>query len=411
MSDIKEKPNPFTLSPKLWAKTSWTDKKNVDQFITEYEETLKNRDRQSVTFSLENTAIEIHDGRCSLRFHDNGVWSDNYFFTKFAWSKLGMFFPRYFSGFTRDCKYQYGEQSEKIIEDLYYNLSQTTQSSDRKLVFRLENNVDGMNIIRTVVTESFTEIDDDLLLSKFKEDKTIQDKFVLNARISDTYSNIRIGDAFPHDYELDSPIPMVEFSNADNGGKSLKARSGTFTGKCWNSLCSLNTQNIKKWFHTGDINRINENFNYVYTMLFNNSSEMIEQYKKSQDIPVRINENFTIFKGTGKKKQLITHGHLNKSINKDIACKSLIESSLPNRVRFNGKHVSALTKSFLTWNDPKMITKTSSLARCVDALTLHAQQYEMESRVAIEDYASYLLDRYIHCKEISIDPMEKLITI
>ena len=38
MSDIKEKPNPFTLSPKLWAKTSWTDKKNVDQFITEYEE-------------------------------------------------------------------------------------------------------------------------------------------------------------------------------------------------------------------------------------------------------------------------------------------------------------------------------------------------------------------------------------
>lgn len=409
-TDVKEKnQNPFTLDHKIWSKVSWVEKKSVNQFITEYGEIQKNRERESVEFSLENTALEIQDGRCSLRFLDGGTWSDNFYFTNFAWSKLGMFFPRYFTGFTKDCRFKFGQQSEDMIEELYHKIANTSRMSDRKLTFRLEYNVDGRNIIRTCVSENFAELDDDLLLNKLREDKNIQDKFILNSRISDVYTNIRIGNYVPKEYELRTPIPMVEFSNADNGGKSLKARSGTFTGLCWNTVCSNRTENIKRWYHTGDVNRITDNISSVYDLLFNSCDELIANYQKAQNIPIRISDHFRLFHGKGKKKKLITHGHLSDKFNEDIACKSLIDQSVPNATNPNGKHINALVKSPLTWNDSRMITETQSLARCVDALTLHAQQYNMESRVQIEDYATYLLEKYIDKKEIVIDPTEKLV--
>tara|TARA_B100001287_G_C22647206_1_gene513348 strand:- start:7 stop:1251 length:1245 start_codon:yes stop_codon:yes gene_type:complete len=408
--DVKEKKqNPFTLDHKLWSQVSWVEQKSVNQFLTEYGEIQKKRERYSVEFALENTALEIQEGRCSLRFFDGGSWSDNFYFTNFAWSKLGMFFPRYFTGFTKDCRFKFGEQSEDMIEELYHKIANTSRMSDRKLTFRLEHNVDNRNIIRTVVSESFAELDDDLLLNKLREDKNIQDKFVLNSRISDVYTNIRIGNTVPNQYELMKPIGMVEFSNADNGGKSLKARSGKFTGKCWNSLCSLDSKNIKRWYHTGDVNRITDNISSVYDLLFKSSEELIVKYQKAQNIPVKISDHFRLFHGKGKKKKLITHGHLLNNFNEDIACKSLIDQSVPNATKPNGKHINALVKSPLTWKDSRMITETQSLARCVDALTLHAQQYNMENRVQIEDYATYLLEKYIDKKEIVIDPTEKLV--
>jgi len=408
---IVEKNTNFTVPAKCWSKVDWVQKKSVNQFLHEYGEIQKSRERESVEFSLENTALEIQNGKCSLRFLDGGTWSDNFYFTNFAWSKLGMFFPRYFTGFTKDCRFKFGEQAENIIEELYYKIANTSKMADRKLTFRLEHNVDGRNIIRTVVSENFAELDDDLLLNKLKEDKNIQDKFVLNCRISDVYSNIRIGNSVPLEYELKTPIGMVEFSNADNGGRSLKARSGMFTGKCWNSLCSTNSNELKRWYHTGDVNRITDNISNVYNFLFDNSNELIESYKKAQNIPIRISDHFKLFHGTGKNKKLITHGHLATKFNEDIACKSLIDQSVPNAVKPNGKHINSLVKSPLTWQDSRMITESQSLARCIDALTLHAQQYDMEARVDIEDYASYLLEKYIDKKEIVIVPTEKLVII
>ncbi len=406
-----QEPTQFALTPKIWANINWTEQRSVNDFLSEYTQIEKNRDRFSLITDLQKTQIEIHNGQATLRFYDGGSWTDNYYFTKFAWSKLGTFFPRYFSGFIKDCQHKFGEESEELIENLYENIIYTNYMSDKNLVFRLERDVDGKDIIRSVVSESFTELDDDLLFNKLREDKDIQDKYILNARVCDTYSNIRIGDTVPNSYELKKPISMVEWSNADGGGKAVKARSGIFTGLCWNTVCAINSNHIWKKYHSGDVNRVTESISNVYKFLFAQSEEYKTKYSQAQEIPVRIADNFRVYSGKGKKKKLITHGHLNRKFNRDIACKSFIEGALPNRVKPNGKHISSLCNGILTWNSPKMITETPSLARCIDALTLHAQDYNMEQQVDIEDYASYLLEHYVHKEEIIVEPNSKFVRL
>jgi len=414
-TDVKTKPKrsknplPFALKPKIWFNTNFGKKMCVGDFIKGYKEIQSQRDRFTTTYSFENTKLEILDGQCTMRFKDGNSWSDNFYFTNFAWSKLGMFFPRYFCGFVRDSITKLNNP-DTLIEELYWNICEDRNFRDDKIVFRLENNVDGKNIIRSVVSKSFTELDDDILLKKMEEDVLLQDKYILKARISDTYSNIRIGNTTPKNFELRKPIGMVEFSNADSGGKSLKARSGMFTGHCLNGACDIKGSGIKKWYHTGDKDRMTDNICEVYNFLMSNTGRMISNYKKAQQIPITISDNFLIFQGRGKNRKVITSDKIGFG-NSDLACKSFIEQSTPNSVKPKGKNIKSLVNSITTWKSSKMITEEPTLARCIDALTLHAQEYTMEECVDLEDYATLLLNNNVHRKEIVIDPTPNLVVL
>ena len=414
-TDVKTKPNrsknplPFGLKPKIWFNTNFGKQMNVGDFIQGYKEIQSQRDRFSATYSFEQTKLEFIDGQCTMRFKDGKHWSDNFYFTNFAWSKMGMFFPRYFCGFVKDSINKL-DNPDDLIEELYWNICDDINYRDNQLVFRLENDVDGKNIIRSVVSKSFTELDDDILLKKMEEDPNIQDKYILNAKISDTYSNIRIGNTTPKKFELRKPIGMVEFSNADSGGKSLKARSGMFTGHCLNGLNSIVSNGIRKWYHTGDKARMTDNIHEVYTFLMSNTQSMITDYNKAQQVPIKISDNFLIFQGRGKNRKVITSDKIGFG-NSDLACKSFIEQSTPNSVKPKGKNIKNLVNCITTWKSSKMITEEPTLARCIDALTLHAQQYEMEERVDLEDFATLLLNKNKHKKEIVIDPTPNLVVL
>ena len=136
VKEPKNKPIPFALNSKIWYREKFSRRLNVADFLNQYDEISKERDRFSATYSLSQTKLEIINGRATMRFNDGGKWSDNYFFTKFGWSKMGMFLPRYFCGFTKDMLVKLNEPDD-TIEELYWNICEDHFFQDKRKYSKL----------------------------------------------------------------------------------------------------------------------------------------------------------------------------------------------------------------------------------------------------------------------------------